>query len=337
METQYGMNIREIAEKLNNLSVNYRIGELQKIRKEIKGLKRLPGTKLFHDSTISDEGWAFHYGGRKELQFNIGFEKEGLRFGIAFSLETSQSLPDVSILYPKILKLNCIIRENADFFSEYRMWFWQNVRSDIMPVAVIPNDFIQPHTFIFFGKISDKIDFNDILYTFDKLLDIYMQVESDHHLVKTVKIQKIEDFKFDTRNTKLMLSRKYLSKEKEINITVRHSCLQIACYRQLSEKFGKNNVSIENPWNGNRIDIVVKTDNGFRFYEVKVASSAKACIREALGQLLEYAFWPGKRRADKIVIVGEHPIDEEGRHYIEFLRSEFKLPLEYEQIKLQGA
>ena len=35
METQYSMNIKEIAEKLNSLSPNYRIGELQKIRKEI--------------------------------------------------------------------------------------------------------------------------------------------------------------------------------------------------------------------------------------------------------------------------------------------------------------
>jgi len=337
METQYNMKIKEIAEKLNSLSPNYRIGELQKIRKEIKGLKRLPGTKIFHDNTISSDGWAFHYGGRKELQFNIGFEEEGFRFGVAFSLETSQSLPDVSILYPKILKLNCVIRENADFFNEYRMWFWQNERSEIMPVAEIPYDFIKPHTFIFIGKIRKEIDFHEVLYTFDRLLDVYIQIESDKHFVKSDKVPQYSDFKFDAKNTNLVLSRSYSSKEKEINITVRHSCLQSACYRQLAEKFGKNNVSIENPWNGNHIDIVLKAGDGFHFYEIKVASSAKACIREALGQLLEYAFWPGLRRAKKVVIVGEHPIDEEVRNYINFLQSEFMLPIEYKQIKLQEA
>ena len=265
----------------------------------------------------------------------IAFEKEGFRFGIAFSLETSQSLPDVSLLYPKILKLNCIIRENIDFFSEYKMWYWQRERSDIMPVAAIPNEFIKPQTFIFIGKLTDKIDFDYILSTFDELLNIYIQVETDSNERTSETKSNDRKFVFDNSYTKLVLNKKYSSKEKEINIAVRHSYLQVELYQQLSGKFGYDNVSIENPWHGNQIDIVVKTNNGFHFYEVKVASSARACIREALGQLLEYAFWPGESHAKKIVVVGEHLLDDEDKQYLAFLQSEFNLPLEYEQIKLQ--
>jgi hypothetical protein len=45
------------------------------ILKKRKFFSRFLGTKL-RDNTISSDGWAFHYGGRKELQFNIGIEEE---------------------------------------------------------------------------------------------------------------------------------------------------------------------------------------------------------------------------------------------------------------------
>ncbi len=329
------MNIREIAGELNSLANNHRIGDLQKIRKDIKGLKRIPSKNLFHDSTISDDGWAFHYGGRKELQFNIGFEEEGFRYGIAFSLETSRSLPDVSILFPKILKLNCIIRENTDYFNDYKMWVWQGKeRSDIMPVVEIINDFIRPNTFIFIGKLVKDIELEDVLSTFDSLLDVYIQIESDSNASELRDILNNNKFKFDRTNTKLVINRKLSSKEKEINITVRHSFLQKSLYQELSKKYGSGNISVENPWNGNRIDIVVKTDKGYIFYEIKVASSAKSCIREALGQIFEYAFWPGFRHAKEIVIAGEHPLDADAKNYVEFLHQEFSLPLKYKEIKI---
>ena len=86
------MTLPEIAIELNKRSKNYRIGELQEIRKQIKGLSKKASSDIFHKDSISDE-WAFHYGGRKEIQFNISFENEGLRYGLAFSFETSRSLP----------------------------------------------------------------------------------------------------------------------------------------------------------------------------------------------------------------------------------------------------
>ena len=94
-----------IVNEINNRAKQYNVGALQQIRKEILGFKRLPSREIFTSVTTFDD-WAFHHGGRKELQFNIGLESlEGggeIRFGVAFSLECSQSLPSIDILVPKI-------------------------------------------------------------------------------------------------------------------------------------------------------------------------------------------------------------------------------------------
>ena len=66
------MEILELAHKLNNASKDYRIGDLQRIRTSIKG-KRVSNQKyIFNTAKIEKNAdWAFHYGGRSELQFNI--------------------------------------------------------------------------------------------------------------------------------------------------------------------------------------------------------------------------------------------------------------------------
>ena len=149
--------IRKIAYKINDLSRGFNIGTLQNIRTEIKKLERRPGSDIFKDSTIDkNDEWAFHYGGRKELQFNIGLEDEGLfRYGIALSLEASHTLPDITILYPKARRLNQFIRQHPDFFADYKMWYHQeNGRSKIGPVKEISEDLLKLHTFIFIGKLQ---------------------------------------------------------------------------------------------------------------------------------------------------------------------------------------
>ncbi|MFL5346882.1 MAG: hypothetical protein ACJ8AT_19035 [Hyalangium sp.] len=65
--------IKEIANDLNKHAPKYAIGNLQEIRKRIKGMQRLPlgSGAIFHNDTIDPNGdWAFHYGGRSELQSN---------------------------------------------------------------------------------------------------------------------------------------------------------------------------------------------------------------------------------------------------------------------------
>ena len=82
------------------------------------------------------------------------------------------------------------------------------------------------------------------------------------------------------------------------------------------------------------IDIVVKLESEYWFYEIKTALTPRACLREAIGQLLEYGFWPGAQEPTRFIVVGESSNDEDGQEYIGRLRKRFSLPIEYEAIEI---
>ncbi len=128
---------------------------------------------------------------------------------------------------------------------------------------------------------------------------------------------------------------------RELDVNLRHNLLREALHRALSQCFGADAVGTRELPNGigGRIDAVVEQGGGdYWFYEIKTAlSSARACIREALGQLLEYAYWPGAQEAKRLIIVGEPPLDDEARKYLKRLRQQFTLPIYYQQLILEQA
>jgi hypothetical protein len=66
------------------------------------------------------------------------------------------------------------------------------------------------------------------------------------------------------------------------------------------------------------------------FFEVKMESTVKKCIRLALGQLLEYAHWPAQQNASRLIIVGKLQPSEEEQQYLAFLRQQYELPIYYQ-------
>jgi len=119
--------------------------------------------------------------------------------------------------------------------------------------------------------------------------------------------------------------------EKELDLDLRHNLIQEALYQRLTSKYGKDNVRTEQPSGvGTQIDIVVKIKNEYWFYEIKTALTPRACLRQAIGQLLEYGFWPGAQEPARFIVIGERPIDEDGSEYLRRLRKRFSLPIEYE-------
>ena len=105
--------------------------------------------------------------------------------------------------------------------------------------------------------------------------------------------------------------------------------------KKLETRYGSENVSVEQAINGKKIDIVLRSGNSYHFFEIKTSGSAKACIRDAIGQLMEYAYWPGKINAEKLVVVGEDAIDDKTEDYLSFVRDQFSLPIEYEQVEIE--
>lgn len=323
--------LAKIADEINNKAKDYKVGSLQKLRKKIGGLSRVPSSHLFDQRTVFEE-WGWHYGGRKELQFNIGIEGAYLRYGVAFSLECSQSLPTIDVLIPKIALFNEYLSEHNEKYSDLRMWHYEGGRSNDYMVSSIPQELVREGTFIFLGGKQDIscIDYSLILETLDRLLPLYLFTES---AIPEININnKFNEFQFKPGCTVKPSYTSGTSAEKILNIQLKHNDYQYRLYKELVKKHGAENVGTEVSVNGASIDLVVKKNDRYWFYEIKTASTAKGCIRQALGQILEYSYWPGYQPAERLVIVGEPAADKEETEYIEYLRNTFGIPIEYRAV-----
>ena len=81
--------------------------------------------------------------------------------------------------------------------------------------------------------------------------------------------------------------------------------------------------------------IGAKRFNKITFYEIKTGTSVRASIRQAIPQLLEYAYWSAEKRADELVIVSHLKITGAAKKYLKFLRDQFNVPLSYKQFDLK--
>jgi hypothetical protein len=117
-------------------------------------------------------------------------------------------------------------------------------------------------------------------------------------------------------------------------INLAHNRLQTKLHEQLSTTFGEINVGTElaSGVGQTSIDVVHRVGGELTFYELKIGSSIRQCIREALPQLLEYAYWPDADRATELVIVATSTPTEAARKYLAQFRERFKIPVYYQQI-----
>ncbi len=173
--------LRAIAEELNKKAHSHPMGDLQQLRAALHGT-RPAGHRIFSSLTITDD-WAFHHGGRSELQFNIGFDgSKGkmLRYGVAFSFKTSRSLPTIDVLIPKVKLFNDFLRLYPDLYSYMRMWHWQNGRSSEYSPAAIAPELVLNGVFVFLGNRTpvDALDPDVVLTAMDRFLPLYEYVES---------------------------------------------------------------------------------------------------------------------------------------------------------------
>lgn len=338
-----------IVAELGRRAAGHEIGELQTIRAQIKGIplpKSQSARRLFGKIHTSPGGdYAFHYRGGSELQFNIGFEPDNRRFryGVAFSFEPSQSKPWRELsetLRPKVVRFNEFLALNAELFGDMRMWHAEKnkrIGGDEMPAPIPWERTDKNGVFVFLGKRQDihRIDYESVLNDMDRLLPLYKYVESPTAPEATLAPSQ-PPFAF----CPLAWSEKAASTvatqaQRQLDVALRHNEMQKALYERLVSQYGESSVSYENPNGvGTRVDVVVQREGGYWFYEIKTAQSPRACLREAIGQLLEYAFWPAAPNVTRLIVVGETAIDNNGVDYLRCLHERFSLPLEYEQISI---
>jgi len=110
----------------------------------------------------------------------------------------------------------------------------------------------------------------------------------------------------------------------------KHNKIQELLKERLIEEFGEMNVILEE----NYVDVKVIQPNFLDFYEVKSASYASDCVKEALGQVLLYTHNDNDKRKKRIYVVGQYPANEQDKSYIGFIKSILNIDFEYLEIKI---
>lgn len=326
------VTIADIAYELNRRAEEFEIGRLQDIRVGLRGLRRRPVKSLFNDQTILED-YAYHVGGRGELQFNIGYEEPGqFRFGVAFSFEPSQTLPTPEPLYESVRRFNDFFRANPGAYSDLSMWHdAYGVRSPSLSPPQIPGELLDAQAFVFLGMVvaSEEINFDQILELFDRLLPLYIEVESRGN--SSLPAMDAE-FEIKPGCPPRPDQTTATPAQGVIDVSLRHNLLQQRLVADLQDAHGYHNVGVEQGPGRARIDVVVKATDGWWFYEIKTAATARGCIREAIGQLLDYSYWPGRIPPTRLIVIGEPPLDTDAEAYLKVLLQRFDIPLSYEQL-----
>lgn len=132
--------------------------------------------------------------------------------------------------------------------------------------------------------------------------------------------------------------KKVPSKEREtksqtIQTEEKHEKIKYHLRKRKIKEHGEDNVKREVPsGNGQFIDLVVRKDSKYWFYEIKTQDNDRLCIREAIGQLLEYSYWPGCEVAERLIVAGEPKLTKDGEVYLKALREKLRIPVYYEQV-----
>ena len=334
-------DLKEILAILNDHAEPYDFGGLQYIR---KARGRVQRPKSRHPFGSTDKDWAHHIGGRKELQFNIGKDENMFRWGIAISLQPSQSLPDVRILHSRLRKLSELLEIHGEHFHRlgFEMWDWTGGeegrgRSRNRPPQRVADHLYRSGSFIFVGKQVpfDDFDPKHVLKDFDLLLPVYEFVEfSPNGEPPALYPQRGFVFEPDPPAARDRPRATAATRTAGVSqVSLRHGALQDALKRELeSEGYV---VGTENrDGRGGYIDLAAHRDGEYEFYEIKTDGTARLAIRNAIGQLLEYAYWPAPARPNRLVVVSEQPLDAEAAGYLRTLQTETDLPIDYRQVNV---
>lgn len=114
-----------------------------------------------------------------------------------------------------------------------------------------------------------------------------------------------------------------------------HNRLQTDLFNYLVTIHGKDNVETETPTgNGTFIDVVVRDGKNYTLYEIKTSQSVRQCIRDALGQLLEYAHFGTDIALNELVVVSPYKVTDDVNKYLAILSKKYGLPIVYRQFDL---
>lgn len=290
--------------------------------------------------------------GHEEWLFDKSKTIKGYHFGFLqpLSLITDKHVGKVYDLFlysifnnKKFLVANiknayCVSREeSSEAYKIYKEKGWLSEMIEQLKLAGVdtkPFKNIDPTTFFnlkfqfkdleyFNLNVEISIEDKNITTTRYKLLD----KKSDFELIEVVESLKEEEDLSEGKEKSIELRKRILPGSVEYDPY--HDKIQRVLRRVLKKEYQV--VLYENY----RVDLKAKTDsNHWHFFEIKT-SLPKQSIRIAIGQLMEYAYFPSKERASKLIVISDQEPDPDLQNYLIFIRQKFKLPIYYRYFLLE--
>lgn len=106
-----------------------------------------------------------------------------------------------------------------------------------------------------------------------------------------------------------------------------HNKLQMKYYNYLVKIYGENCVFLEEDY----VDIKLVENNVITFFEIKSNQSPKKCIREGIGQLLDY-YSKSEDENIRLRIVGQNKLDKEAKIYLKTICDNLSLDFGYKAL-----
>jgi len=222
------------------------------------------------------------------------------------------------------------LEEGRWAYQEYRRNGWLKLMAeDLKFVGANVDDFNRTPSEIFFNikfRFQDlsqpvellKISIDDPNVSSNRFNLLSMKTDI---IVEEVEEQGVDEDEGADKSTKKVKRSMHYNSE----FSPYHNELQNAIRKFLKSTKEYKKIDLEK----GRIDLRGLTKNNeWHYFEVKT-DSPKMCVRKALGQILEYAHYPGFYKAKKLIIVGDDYPDSDLVQYLNLLREQYLLPISY--------
>ena len=239
-----------------------------------------------------------------------------------------------------ITNADCISgEESKEIYKIYKQNSWlKEMIEEIRRAGAIPKDFKDMPTDIFFN-LKFKFENVNPAVELEEISEKNINITTTRYKL----LPKSNDFKFVAepprgedenegkfKNTNL----RHRILKRESFYDPHHDKLQNAIWELLRNEY-KNEyktVIIEK----DRVDIKARTHSDkWHYFEIKT-DNPKLSIRNALGQILEYSYWPDAERADKLIIVSDSEPDSAVKKYLAHIRRKFNIPVYYRFFNFQS-
>lgn len=252
----------------------------------------------------------------------------------------------------EIKDLEVISEQGATRVLEYyaKKGWLATMKEEIRAAGGRANNFIAKSPLQFFNVRFNPSD--------ARLYDVPIEVPTDNPLFKINRYVLLNDDKkygrvdyevdtFDFANAKCTLppentsspSRKqYERPPRVVEMKFLHREISDKLHRHFAAIYGEDKVktNVRAGYGCCEVDMIIDRNSAqpeeLVYYEIKTYDSLRLSIREALGQILEYAMWPDNNRAVKFVIVTQPcPHEEESaKKYVTNLRDNLNLNIYYQ-------